>query len=52
MHRQEGEMATEKRAFYCVFKPQKMPSTEEMRKLYETSYPIFRDMDAIELLVV
>jgi len=41
-------MATEKRGFYCVFKPDKMPSTEEMRKLFETSYPIFLGMDPVE----
>ena len=41
-------MATEKRAFYCVFKPAKMPSTAELRKLYETSYPVFLNIESIE----
>ena len=41
-------MATEKRGFYCVFKPEKLPSTEEMRRLFETSYPVFLDMAPIE----
>ena len=41
-------MATEKRAFYCVFRPEKMPSTEEMRRLFETSYPVFLNMDPVE----
>ena len=39
---------TEKRAFYCVFKPKEMKSTEEMRMLFETSYPIFLNMEAVE----
>ena len=37
-------MVTEKRGFYCVFKPEKLPSTEEMRGLFQTSYPVFLDM--------
>jgi len=41
-------MATEKRGFYCVFKPKKMPTTEEMRTLFESSYPIFLNMDSVE----
>jgi hypothetical protein len=46
--KKEVEMPTKKRALYCVFRPEKMPSTEEMRKLFETSYPIFVDMDPVE----
>ena len=41
-------MSTEKRGFYCVFRPSTMPSTEEMRKLFETSYPVFLNMEAVE----
>ncbi len=41
-------MATEKIGFYCVFKPEKQPSSEEMRKLFETSYPVFLSMVPIE----
>jgi len=41
-------MVTEKRGFYCVFRPDKMKSTEEMREMFETSYPKFLDMDTVE----
>ena len=41
-------MATEKIGFYCVFKPEKLPSTEETRKLFQTSYPVFLNMAPIE----
>ena len=41
-------MATEKIGFYCVFKPEKLPSTKEMRKLFQTSYPVFLNMSPIE----
>jgi hypothetical protein len=41
-------MTTEKRVLYCAFRPEKMPGTNEMRKLFETSYPIFMGMDAVE----
>jgi hypothetical protein len=46
--RKEFQMGTEKRVLYCVFRPAKMPSTAEMRELFETSYPVFLKMDPVE----
>lgn len=41
-------MGTEKRALMCVFKPDKMKTTAEMRELFKGSYPKFADMDVVE----
>jgi hypothetical protein len=39
---------TAKRALWVWFKPDPMPSTEELRDKFSTSYPIFADMEAVE----
>lgn len=39
---------TEKRALWVWFKPDPMPSTEELREQFTGSYPAFADMEAVE----
>lgn len=41
-------MGTEKRGLMCVFKPDKMKTTEAMRELFKESYPRFLDMVTLE----
>jgi len=41
-------MSTEKRALMCVFKPDKLKSTKEMRAMFSGSYPTFLDRDDVE----
>jgi hypothetical protein len=41
-------MLTEKRALLCVFKPDHLKTTEEMRELFSGSYPRFLDMETLE----
>ena len=41
-------MAIEKRALFCTFKPDKLLDTEAMRAQFETSFPIFADMESVE----
>jgi hypothetical protein len=38
----------EKRALFCVFKPDRLETSEEMRKQFESSYPIFAEMASVE----
>ncbi len=41
-------MAEAKRGLYVVFEPEVLPSTEELRAQFTTSYPIFAEMEAVE----
>jgi hypothetical protein len=41
-------MAQEKRALWCVFKPERLKTTAEMRDMFTGSYPRFLEMDALE----
>lgn len=41
-------MAQEKRALYCVFQPDRLESTEEMRRRFAGSYQRFLDMPGVE----
>ncbi|MEW5912123.1 MAG: hypothetical protein AB1814_06180 [Thermodesulfobacteriota bacterium] len=41
-------MAEAKRALWVVFQPRPMPSTEELRAQFTTSYPVFADLEAVE----
>jgi len=41
-------MESEKRALMCVFKPEKLKATDEMREWFMGSYPRFLDMDTLE----
>lgn len=41
-------MIKDKRMLSVTFKPDQLPSTEEMRAQFSTSYPVFRDMDPVE----
>jgi hypothetical protein len=41
-------VAEEKRALWVVFQPQQMPSTQELRAQFSTSYPAFAEMAAVE----
>ena len=47
-NRSEGAAAGDKRALLVTFKPDKLPSTEELRAQFKTSYPVFRGMDSVE----
>jgi len=40
-------MATEKKALWAVFKPEKLKTTEEMRQAFLGSYPIFSKMSGV-----
>lgn len=44
-------MQTGKRALMCVFKPNKLKSTQEMRKLFAGSYPRFLEMETVEFKI-
>lgn len=41
-------MAEEKRALLCVFKPNRLKATSEMREMFMGSYPRFLEMDTLE----
>ena len=41
-------MATEKRALMCVFKPDELKSTAEMREMFSGSYPRFLEMETLD----
>jgi hypothetical protein len=41
-------MASEKRALMCVFRPEKLKSTLEMREWFSGSYPRFLEMETLE----
>ena len=41
-------MAREKRALWVEFAPESLPSTQELRAQFATSYPVFKDMAAVE----
>ena len=41
-------MTSEKCGLMCVFRPDKLKSTEEMRELFMGSYPRFLDMETLE----
>lgn len=41
-------MATEKRALMCVFRPDKLKTTQEMRDWFAGSYPRFLEMESME----
>jgi len=41
-------MATEKRALMCVFRPDKLKTTQEMREWFSGSYPRFLEMEGVE----
>jgi hypothetical protein len=40
-------MATEKKALWVVFRPEKLESTTEMRKKFLGSYPHFKEMPGL-----
>lgn len=42
------KLAEEKRALWVVFEPEEMPSTEQLREQFSTSYPAFADLEAVE----
>jgi predicted methyltransferase len=41
-------MAVEKRALMCVFRPNKLKTTQEMREWFAGSYPRFLEMEPVE----
>ena len=41
-------MSTEKKALMCVFRPERLKSTEEMREWFSGSYHRFLEMDSVE----
>jgi predicted methyltransferase len=41
-------MTDQKKALFVVFKPEKLPTSEELRAQFTTSYPIFANMDEVE----
>ena len=41
-------MAAEKRALMCVFRPDKLKTTQEMREWFSGSYPRFLEMEGVE----
>ncbi len=41
-------MAQDKRALFCVFKPERLKTTEEMREWFSGSYQRFLEMPAVE----
>ena len=41
-------MANEKRALWCIFKPDRPKTTDEMRSMFLGSYPRFLEMDTLE----
>jgi len=38
----------QKLALFAVFKPDVMPTSEELRAQFSTSYPLFKEMEALE----
>ena len=41
-------MSEQKLALFAVFKPDVMPTSEDLRTQFSTSYPFFKDMEALE----
>lgn len=41
-------MPAEKKALMCVFRPERLKSTDEMREWFTGSYPRFMEMDSVE----
>ncbi|MFH1059700.1 MAG: hypothetical protein V1797_13615 [Pseudomonadota bacterium] len=41
-------MAEQKRVLFVVFRPDELPSDDQLRAQFSTSYPVFRDMEALE----
>ncbi len=41
-------MEDQKKVLFAVFKPERLPSSEELRAQFTGSYPIFASMDEVE----
>jgi hypothetical protein len=41
-------LSDQKAALFVVFKPPVMPTNDELRAQFSTSYPVFRDMEEVE----
>ncbi len=41
-------MPEPRKALFAVFKPEVMPTSEELRAQFTTSYPVFMDMEEME----